>query len=257
MDAALEHGLEMMAEGADIIDIGGESTRPYAEPISVQEELDRVIPILERLRSKTEITLSVDTSKPEVMQAAMDAGADMINDVRALRLPGALAAITEHPRAAALSICLAHMPAEPTMMQDNPYYDNVTQEVYTFLEKRIEACMVAGLSKNQLIADPGFGFGKTTAHNFQLLNQLDIFKNLGLAILVGLSRKACIGAVLNQAVTQRLYASLAAAVLAVSKGATIIRCHDVKATREAVKMTEAILNTPFRPPSPTRVKGIH
>lgn len=242
VDAAIQHGLEMMAEGADIIDIGGESTRPYAQPLSVQEELDRVIPIIERLRQQTEVTLSVDTSKAEVIKAAIMAGADMINDVRALTLPGALAAVTEHPKASNLSICLAHMPAEPPVMQDNPHYDNVTQEVYAFLEKRIKACMAAGLNKNQLMADPGFGFGKTTAHNFQLLNQLDLFKSLGLPILVGLSRKACIGAVLNQPTTERLYGSLTAAVLAVSKGANIIRCHDVRATREAVRVTEAILN---------------
>jgi len=244
MDAAIQHGLKMIAEGADIIDIGGESTRPYADPISIQEELDRVIPIIESLRPKTEITLSVDTSKPEVIKAAIDAGAEMINDVRALSLSGALTTITEHPKAHTLSICLAHMPAEPPVMQDNPHYENVTQEVYAFLEKRIQACLAAGLNKNQLVADPGFGFGKTTVDNFQVLNQLDTFKSLDLPILVGLSRKACMGATLNQPVTERLYGSLAAAVLAVSKGANIIRCHDVKATREAITITEAILNTP-------------
>ena len=242
VDAAVVHGLDMIIEGADIIDIGGESTRPYAEPISAQEELDRVIPILERLRQKTEITLSVDTSKSQVIQAAIDAGADMINDVRALSLPNALTTITEHSKAHRLSICLTHMPAEPPVMQDNPHYENVTQEVYAFLEKRIKICIAAGLNRNQLIVDPGFGFGKKTAHNFKLLNQLGMLKDLGLPILVGLSKKACIGAVLNQPASQRLYASLAAAVLAVSKGANIIRCHDVRATRDAVRVTEAILN---------------
>jgi dihydropteroate synthase len=242
LDAAIQHGLTMIEEGADIIDIGGESTRPYAKPVSVQEELDRVIPVLEELQrqigNSKEIYLSVDTSKPEVIKASIIAGARMINDIRAFSLPDALAHIANNPN---IKICLGHTPAEPSVMQDSPYYNNVTQEVCQFLQSRIEVCIAAGIPKNNIIADPGIGFGKTTEHNIQLLNQLETFQNLGVDILIGVSRKAWIGDILKKSINKRLYGGLAAAVLAVSKGARIIRTHDVRPTVEALAVAQAIL----------------
>ena len=246
IDSAVERGLAMIQEGADIIDVGGESTRPYAKPVSPQEELDRVIPVLEKLhrQAPNSIILSIDTSKPEVIKASITAGARMINDIRALNLPGALASITNNNNPDiknTLIICLAHTPTEPSTMQDNPHYNNVTHEVLQFLQSRIEACITAGIPKSHIIADPGIGFGKTTEHNIQLLNQLEIFQKLGVDILIGVSRKSCIGDILNQAVNKRLYGSLAAAVVAISKGAKIIRTHDVKPTLEALTVAQTIL----------------
>ncbi len=246
VDSAVQKALAMIEEGADIIDIGGESTRPYAKPISAQEELDRVIPVLEKLHrqigNRKEICLSVDTSKPEVIKASITAGATMINDIRALNLPGALASISNNSDSKnTLTICLAHTPAEPSIMQEKPYYNNVSHEVLQFLQSRIQACITAGIPKNHIIADPGIGFGKTTKHNIQLLNQLEIFQKLGVDILIGVSRKSFLGDISNQAVHKRLYGSIAAAVIAISKGARIIRTHDVKPTVEALSVAQAIL----------------
>lgn len=240
-EKALAHALQMLDDGADIIDIGGESTRPYAAVVTPQEELDRVIPILEQLRKQTDKTLSVDTSQPEVIKAAIAAGADMINDVRALSLPGALAAVSSAPKN--IMVCLNHTPAEPSVMQEAPFYEDVVAEVYQFLESRIKTCIAAGMNKNQLIIDPGIGFGKTTRHNVQLLHRLEKFQSLGMPILIGISRKKCIGDILKKPVNQRLYGSIAAAVVAFSKGASIIRTHDVKPTVEALTVASAILNT--------------
>jgi dihydropteroate synthase len=237
---ALEQVALMIEEGANIIDIGGESSRPGAESVSVQEELDRVIPIVEKIRSKWPILISVDTSKAEVMREAIKAGADMINDIKALQGKGSLAAITASER---VQVCLMHMQGEPRTMQHNPHYEDVVHDIKTFLLERIKMCLEAGIAENRLVIDPGFGFGKTKAHNLRLMKQLEVLTTLGYPVLVGLSRKSLIGIVLDKPVTERLYGSLALAVLAVNKGAAIIRTHDVAATVDALKMTHAVLQS--------------
>ena len=236
-DAALAQAGKMLADGADIIDIGGESTRPGAQTVSVEEELVRVIPIIEALREQSDVFISVDTSKPQVMSAAVAAGADMINDVRALREPGALDA------AAALNtpVCLMHMQGEPRSMQQQPHYDDVLTEVKSFLDSRVIACEQAGIARGQLVIDPGFGFGKTLEHNLALFRRLPDLQSLGLPVLVGVSRKSMIGAVLDIPVEERMAASVALAGLAVWLGASIIRTHDVRETRDAVKMCHAVV----------------
>ena len=235
-DTAVAHALRMVEEGADIIDVGGESTRPGAQAVSVQEELDRVIPVIEALARAVPVPISIDTSKTDVMRAAVAAGAVFINDVRALREAGALQA------AAALEVpvCLMHMQGEPRSMQHHPAYEDVTSEVRGFLQERIEACVTAGIPRQRLVIDPGFGFGKTVEHNLDLLRRLSELRALDAPILVGLSRKSMIGALFGLPVAERLHASVALALIAVQNGATILRVHDVHATREAIRMFEAV-----------------
>jgi dihydropteroate synthase len=235
-DAAVAHARAMVEEGADVIDVGGESTRPGAQAVSVQEELDRVIPVIEAIARVVPVPVSVDTSKPEVMRAAIAAGAGLINDVRALREAGALqvAAALEAP------VCLMHMQGEPRSMQHYPVYTDVAGEVRDFLHERIDACVAAGIPRQRLIVDPGFGFGKTVEHNLELLRRLGELRALGSPILAGLSRKSMIGALFELLVEQRLHASLALALIAVQNGAAILRVHDVRATREAIRMFEAV-----------------
>lgn len=234
--AATAHAHSMIADGADIIDVGGESTRPGAEPVSVQTELDRVIPVIEAIRRFSDIPVSVDTSTPEVIHAAALAGASLVNDVRALRRDGALAAAAE----TGLPICLMHMQGDPKTMQMDPKYTNLIDDIRSFFEARIEACEKCGIDISRLLLDPGFGFGKTPEHNLTLINRLADFTSLGRPLLVGLSRKSTIAKVLGDPEQDRLYASLAGAVLAVRNGASIVRVHDVGPTVQAIKMTSAI-----------------
>jgi dihydropteroate synthase len=255
LDAAVRHALRLVAEGADLLDIGGESTRPGATAVSVQVELDRVLPLIERLRGQLAVPISIDTSKPAVMRAAVAAGAGMINDVRALRGDGALAAAAE----LGVPVCLMHMQGAPASMQDAPHYEDVLAEVKGFLAERLFACQLAGIDKKQLLIDPGFGFGKTRQQNLALLAGLRRFADLGCPILVGLSRKRLIGEVTGRELDQRLHGSVAAALLAVERGAAIVRVHDVGATRDALAMLNAlapyralaVAGKPAKPTSPT------
>jgi dihydropteroate synthase len=239
-DAAIRRALALVEEGADILDIGGESTRPGAAAVTVQQELDRVIPVLEAINKEVPVPISVDTSKPEVMKEAVHKGAGMINDVRALREPGALQILADYPD---IPVCLMHMLGEPRTMQQNPEYADVVTDIIGFLEERISACEEAGIERSRLLLDPGFGFGKTLEHNLELLRRLDALEVLGCPVLVGISRKSMIGALLDNApVDQRLYGSLSAAVIAAMKGAAIIRVHDVKPTVDALKVVTAVQN---------------
>lgn len=235
-DAAVAHARTMVEEGADLIDVGGESTRPGAQAVSEQEELDRVIPVIEAIARAVPVPISIDTSKPQVMRAAVAAGAGLVNDVRALREPGAL----EMVASLKVPACLMHMQGEPRSMQHHPVYQNVVAEVRDFLQERIDACIAAGIASQRLIIDPGFGFGKTLEHNLDLLRQLGALRALGVPILAGLSRKSMIGALFSLPVDQRLQASVALALIAVQNGARILRVHDVRATREAIRMFEAV-----------------
>ncbi len=239
-ERALRRAIEMVEEGANIIDIGGESTRPGAAAVSVTEELDRVVPVIEAIRDTVPVPISIDTSKPEVMREAVAAGAGMINDVRALRAEGALATAAELGAA----VCLMHMQGEPRTMQENPTYGDVVAEVREFLGARRRACLEVGIAAEKIIIDPGFGFGKTVAHNLTLLRHLAEFKVLAAPILVGLSRKSMIDKVLRLPLGERLHASVALAVLAVQYGASIVRVHDVRASCEAIRMTEAVGQRP-------------
>lgn len=239
--AAVMRARQMYEEGADIIDIGGESTRPGASPVSVQEELDRVMPVIEQVRNQVPARISVDTSKPEVMQAAIALGVDMINDVMALRRDGSLAAVAASNT---VDICLMHLQGEPRTMQQNPQYVDVVAEVKEFLLERVQVCVKAGIHPSRIVIDPGFGFGKTLAHNLPILNQLSTFTQLGYRVLVGVSRKSILGTLLNKPVTERLFGSLALTTLAISKGANIIRTHDIAATVDALKVTWAVLQPP-------------
>ena len=235
--AALERARQMLREGADIIDIGGESTRPGASPVTEQEELDRVIPVIETLAQELPVPISIDTSKPGVMREAVTAGAGMINDVMALQLPGALQAA----KASGVPVCLMHMQGQPRSMQSDPTYDDVVREVGDFLIDRVHACEHVGIPRRRLLIDPGFGFGKTLAHNLSLLKNLATFAATGLPLLVGISRKSMIGAMLGDVPPeQRLYGSLTAAVMALERGAAIVRVHDVKPTVDAVKVFSAV-----------------
>lgn len=237
-DAALTRARAMIAEGADILDIGGESTRPGARAVSDQEELDRVVPVIEAIAAEIPVPISVDTSKAVVMREAVAAGAALINDVMALRDDGALtvAATLNVP------ICLMHMQGLPRTMQQNPQYGDVVVEVMEFLQSRVDACLAAGIPATRLLLDPGFGFGKTLRHNLLLLRHLERFQELQLPLLVGISRKSMIGAVLDDApVDQRLAGGLACAVMAAERGAAIIRTHDVKPTADALRMTHAVM----------------
>ncbi len=235
VERAVEHGLQLVEEGADILDVGGESTRPGAEEVGAGEELERVLPVLDGLR-RGGVPLSVDTMKPAVMAEALAAGAAMVNDVRALREPGALQAVA----ASGAAVCLMHMQGAPRTMQQAPRYDDVVAEVKDFLLGRVRAALEAGIVRERLVIDPGFGFGKTLGHNLELLRRLGEFMDLKLPLLAGLSRKSMIGALTGAAVEERVYGSVAAAMLAVQKGARIVRAHDVKATRDALAVLEAV-----------------
>lgn len=234
---AVDHVARMIDEGADIIDIGGESTRPGASPVSAEEEMERVIPIIEAVSQRFGVIISIDTSKATIMQAAVNAGAGMINDVRALKEEDALQAAVKM----AVPVCLMHMQGQPQSMQDKPVYADVTADVREFLSERVDQCLEAGMDLNNIILDPGFGFGKTTEQNFQLLNELERIRSHDLPVLAGLSRKSMIGQTLNLGVNERVSASIALALLAVLNGANIIRLHDVKETCQAVRMIEAVV----------------
>ncbi|MCP4700352.1 MAG: dihydropteroate synthase [Gammaproteobacteria bacterium] len=234
--AALAHARQMFAEGADYIDIGGESTRPGAQPTPVQEELDRVMPVVEAIHAELPVAISVDTSKTQVMREAIAAGVSMINDVNALCAEGALS-ITAASR---VKVCLMHKQGDSRTMQQAPHYDDVLGEIKNFLGKRVLACEQAGIAKQRLFVDPGFGFGKTLAHNLTIMHNLQLFLDLGCTLLVGVSRKSMLGMLLNKPVDQRLYGGLALAVLAVLKGASVIRTHDVAATADALKVIHAV-----------------
>jgi dihydropteroate synthase len=247
-EAAVAHGLALAAEGADLLDVGGESTRPGAGEVPVEEEMRRVIPVIERLARETSLPISVDTSKPEVMRAAVAAGAGLINDVYALRREGALDAAA----AARVPVVLMHMQGEPRSMQDAPAYDDLVGEVHRFLAERIFACEMAGIPKKSIVLDPGYGFGKTTAHNLLLLRQQSRLLDLGLPLLAGLSRKRSLGEITGRATGERVFASVAAAVLAAEQGARILRVHDVAATVDALKVWAAYTAQPAPKSTPAK-----
>lgn len=235
-DAAVKHALQMCAEGAAIIDVGGESTRPGAEAVSLSEELDRVIPVIEKLKQELDVPISIDTFKPDVMREAVTAGAGLINDVNALREEGALAA------AASLNVpvCLMHRQGTARTMQKDPVYENVTMDVKNFLHGRVVACEQAGISRDRIILDPGFGFGKTLEHNLQLMRELSAFMNEDLPVLVGVSRKSMLGQILDAEPGQRLYGTVALQTMAIMQGAHILRSHDVKAAVDCIKIVMAV-----------------
>lgn len=236
-EQAIRHVEQMVGQGAAIIDIGGESTRPGAEAVGEQQELERVIPIVERVRRDFDIPISIDTSKPGVMRAAVAAGATLINDVRALRADGAIAAAAE----LGCAVCLMHMRGDPQTMQLEPRYDDVVAEVTQFLRQRVAECVEGGIAADALLVDPGFGFGKSVAHNVALLARLDEICRIGPPVLIGVSRKSTLGALTGRDVDSRLAASLAAAVLAVAGGASVIRAHDVAETVDALKVARAVM----------------
>jgi dihydropteroate synthase len=259
-NAAVSHGLRMVDEGAAIIDVGGESTRPGADPVNAEEEIRRVVPVVEKLRGQTDAIISVDTSKPQVMRAATAVGAGMINDVRALSEEGALEAVA----ATQCAVCLMHMQGDPRSMQLAPHYDDVVKEVNAFLEQRVDVCRAAGIAADRIVIDPGFGFGKTLEHNLQLLRHLrqlglaacgerppmdgraglrsrdGCLRGIGLPIMVGLSRKSIVGRLTGRPSGERVYGSVALAVMAVINGARIVRVHDVGATVDALKIVMAV-----------------
>ncbi len=235
-EAAIAHAWQLIEEGADWLDIGGESTRPNAAPVGVQEELDRVLPVLEGLRGAP-VPLSIDTWKTAVMRAAIAAGASMVNDVNALQDDGALALLAQHPTVLA---CLMHKQGTPQTMQQQPHYDDVLSEVSDFLRARMAAAQAAGIAAERLYLDPGFGFGKTLEHNLALLRELPCLAQLGAPLLIGLSRKSMLGAITGQPVEHRLPASLAASLLAAQRGAAILRVHDVRATVDVLKVWQAV-----------------
>ncbi|MFI4980551.1 MAG: dihydropteroate synthase [Nevskiales bacterium] len=237
VEAAFGRARAMLAEGAAIIDVGGESTRPGAAPVSEQEELERVAPVIERIRRELDCVVSVDTMKPAVMDAACAAGAELINDVYALRAPGAIEVASRH-RAA---VCLMHMLGQPRDMQQDPQYRDVVGEVGDFLAQRARECEAGGIAPDSILLDPGIGFGKTDAHNLRLIARLDAFTALGKPLLIGVSRKSMFGRLLGLPVDARLNPALATAAVAVWQGARIVRTHDVAATAEAVKMTNKII----------------
>jgi len=234
--AAVTHALRMIDEGAGLIDVGGESTRPGAPSVSVETEIERVVPVIEALAARTKIPISIDTSKPAVMTAAVRAGASMINDVRALREPGAMQAAARTDAA----LCLMHMQGEPRTMQSDPRYSDVVAEVRDFLRERTEACLASGIAKNRLVVDPGIGFGKRLEHNLALLAGLPAVTALGWPVLIGVSRKSMLGTLLGRAVDERVAGGVAMATAAVLAGASIVRTHDVAATVDAVKVAVAL-----------------
>lgn len=242
LDAAVTRVARMIAEGADIIDVGGESTRPGAAEVGTTEELQRVVPVIAAIRAAhPDVIISVDTSKPEVMSAAVAAGAGLINDVRALTLTGALQAAA----ATQAAVCLMHMQGQPDSMQVAPCYENVVSEVSSFLTDRVQACVAAGIARERILIDPGIGFGKKPEHNLALLAHLPVFLRLQLPLLLGVSRKSLIGAILNRSVEHRLSGGVALATAAVLSGARIIRTHDVAETSDAVRMAQALLQAGY------------
>lgn len=236
LDEALRHAAAMTAAGATLIDVGGESTRPGALPVSEAEELERVVPVVERIARELDVVVSVDTSTAAVMREAAAAGAGLLNDVRSLQRPGALQAAAQ----SGLPVCLMHMRGEPGTMQDDPSYADIHAEVHDFLLERMAVCEAAGITRERIVLDPGFGFAKTLEHNLRLFQQLQRLHVLGRPLLVGVSRKSMIGKVLDREVDQRLPGSLALAALAVAKGAQIIRAHDVAETVDVVRMIAAV-----------------
>lgn len=240
-DAAVAYGLKLVEEGADLLDIGGESTRPGAAPVPIEEELQRVLPVIEQLAARTQVPISIDTFKPEVMRAAVAAGAGMINDIYGLRQEGAL----EAAAAAGVPVVLMHMQGEPGNMQGEPQYDDVVADVHGFLVQRLFAAEMAGIAKKHLVIDLGFGFGKTTAHNMTLLARSERFLELGVPMLAGLSRKRSLGELTGRAVpAERVASSVAAHLIAVQRGARIVRVHDVAATVDALKIWQAVEAVP-------------
>jgi dihydropteroate synthase len=237
-DAAIAHAEKLLEDGADILDIGGESTRPGAAAVSVQEELDRVMPVIDGLRDFG-VPLSIDTLKTEVMLSAISSGVHMVNDINALQAPDAIAAVA----ASEVAVCLMHKLGQPATMQQQPRYQDVMTEVLQFLAERVEAAEAAGIARNRVVIDPGFGFGKTLEHNLQLLKNLQRFCVSGLPVLAGLSRKSMLGMITGQEVGKRLAASIAAALIAVQHGANIVRVHDVRETVDALKVWSAVSNS--------------
>lgn len=235
-DAALKQALKLVEDGADILDIGGESTRPGSDPVAVQEEIDRVAPAIEAISGEVDVPISIDTMKADVMRAAVSAGAGLINDVNALRGDGALEAAAELD----VPVCLMHMQGTPQTMQQEPHYEDVVSEVEAFLMERVEACEQAGIKADKIMLDPGFGFGKRARHNLRLMKHLSRFTRLPYPVLVGVSRKSIIGDMLKVSVDERLAGSLALASIAVWQGAKLIRTHDVKETAQAVKLTQHV-----------------
>lgn len=236
-DLAVEHGLALIAEGADILDIGGESTRPGAPPVSLDEELRRVMPVIEALAAVSTVPLSIDTYKPEVMRSAIAAGIDIVNDVRALQEDGAVEIVANSD----VGVCLMHMQGMPQTMQLAPSYQDVVSEVVHFLSDRMHVVTSAGIAIDRIVLDPGFGFGKTTAHNIALIQHLTEIDAIGRPLLVGLSRKSVLGKIAGGDEQQRLHAGLAASVISAMKGAKIVRVHDVKATVDALKIVTAVM----------------
>ena len=236
LDNALRHALQMEKEGASVIDIGGESTRPGAIPVPLEEEMHRVIPIIEKIRANSDVAISIDTSKPEIMQAAIEAGASMVNDVNALQAEGAI----ELCAALDVAVCLMHKQGTPRTMQDKPQYGDVVDEVKRYLQQRARQCIEAGVSKRKIVVDPGFGFGKTLENNLSLLKEMQQFCSLEYPVLVGVSRKSMFGMLLGREVDQRLIGSVSAVVLAYQKGARFFRVHDVAETCDALKLCEAV-----------------
>tara|TARA_R110002072_G_scaffold133803_4_gene274338 strand:+ start:18483 stop:19322 length:840 start_codon:yes stop_codon:yes gene_type:complete len=236
IELALSRAREMVEQGATIIDIGGESTRPGASPVSLQEELDRVCPVVERVAASLDVVVSVDTSRPEVMAETISLGASLINDVRAFTMPGALDAVIKHD----VALCLMHMKGTPLTMQVQPKYCSVKDEVFGFLDQRAQELVAAGIRSDRIILDPGFGFGKSLAHNLELLAATGVLCKLGYPVLIGLSRKSMFAALLNRQVDERLFGSIAAASLGASLGANILRVHDVQETVDAAKVVDAV-----------------
>lgn len=239
LDAASRQADHMKEAGAAIIDVGGESTRPGADRISEGEELDRVMPVIEAIAGSSDISISIDTSKPAVMRAAVEAGASMINDIYALRQEGAV----ETASKLNAGVCLMHMQGEPGTMQDKPRYKDLPGDIMAFLSERLEACRSAGIESGRIAIDPGFGFGKTREHNVRLLARLNRFREFGMPVMVGLSRKRTLGTLTGKAVEDRLASGIAAAVLAVAHGADIVRTHDVAETVDALKITHAVMRS--------------
>lgn len=237
IERAVEHALQLVEEGADILDIGGESTRPGATPVSTEEELRRVVPVIEKLSGIAGVPLSIDTYKPEVMRATLAAGADIVNDIRALQEEGALEVVSK----SSAGICLMHMQGMPLTMQADPQYNDVVAEVKDFLKQRLAVATAAGIGPERIVLDPGFGFGKRSAHNITLLQNLQTLSDLGRPLLVGLSRKSVLGQIAGGDPHVRLHASIAASVISAMKGARILRVHDVKATVDALKVVAAVL----------------
>ena len=239
VEDAFKQAMRLIEEGAEILDIGGESTRPGAPDVALQEELQRVIPVIKRIREASDCVISIDTSKAAVMEAAIEAGADIINDVRALQEPGALEVAAKYSD---VPVCLMHMQGQPRTMQTNPTYENLISDINQFFEERVLTCSKAGINQNRIILDPGFGFGKTLNHNFEILEKFNEFSTLGLPLLAGLSRKSMFGQLLNRETSERVAASLAGALLCAQKGAHIIRVHDVKETADVIGVWQAARN---------------